>query len=246
MIVNKIKATTLGAIVGGAVCVGAVAPAAAATYDLKISTITAVFQNSVPTNGVTLSGPGSTATAYWGTPATGSPGQSGYEFEAEATPIEVNADGSEFDLGIFRHINNPIYAPSLESIDLKLTFNTVQFGDFDTVYSFSHNETPNQKPCPGNNVSICDDIVTVTTNPAFSDQVTIGNETFYLAITGFQVGNNTFTDWLTREEATNEATLRATLTSELNTVPLPAAAWFMLTAIGGLFGSRWLKKGQSA
>lgn len=27
----------------------------------------------------------------------------------------------------------------------------------------------------------------------------------------------------------------------VNPVPLPAAAWFLLTAIGGLFGGRWLK-----
>ncbi|WP_299441133.1 VPLPA-CTERM sorting domain-containing protein [uncultured Rhodospira sp.] len=32
----------------------------------------------------------------------------------------------------------------------------------------------------------------------------------------------------------------------LNAVPLPAAAWFMLTALGGLIGTRWLKKGQAA
>lgn len=32
----------------------------------------------------------------------------------------------------------------------------------------------------------------------------------------------------------------------LSAVPLPAAAWFMLTALGGLVGSRWLKKGAAA
>ncbi|WP_299440025.1 DUF3466 family protein [uncultured Rhodospira sp.] len=32
----------------------------------------------------------------------------------------------------------------------------------------------------------------------------------------------------------------------LSTVPLPAAVWFMLTGLGGLFGARWLKKGQAA
>jgi len=30
------------------------------------------------------------------------------------------------------------------------------------------------------------------------------------------------------------------------TVPLPAAVWFMLTALGGLAGTRWLKKGAKA
>ncbi|MQX37129.1 VPLPA-CTERM sorting domain-containing protein [Roseospira navarrensis] len=32
----------------------------------------------------------------------------------------------------------------------------------------------------------------------------------------------------------------------VSTVPLPAAAWFMLTALGGLVGSRWLKKDKAA
>ncbi|WP_170294751.1 VPLPA-CTERM sorting domain-containing protein [Roseospira navarrensis] len=33
---------------------------------------------------------------------------------------------------------------------------------------------------------------------------------------------------------------------DVSAVPLPAAAWFLLTALGGLFGTRWLKKGQTA
>ncbi|WP_299438017.1 VPLPA-CTERM sorting domain-containing protein [uncultured Rhodospira sp.] len=33
---------------------------------------------------------------------------------------------------------------------------------------------------------------------------------------------------------------------EVPAVPLPAAVWFMLTALGGLAGSRWLKKGAKA
>lgn len=28
-------------------------------------------------------------------------------------------------------------------------------------------------------------------------------------------------------------------------VPLPAAAWFLITALGGLFGARWLKRGKT-
>jgi len=31
-------------------------------------------------------------------------------------------------------------------------------------------------------------------------------------------------------------------TAAVNAVPLPAAAWFLLTAVGGLFGARWLKR----
>ncbi|MQX35158.1 VPLPA-CTERM sorting domain-containing protein [Roseospira navarrensis] len=33
---------------------------------------------------------------------------------------------------------------------------------------------------------------------------------------------------------------------KLTVAPLPAAAWFLLTALGGLFGSRWLRKGGVA
>jgi hypothetical protein len=33
---------------------------------------------------------------------------------------------------------------------------------------------------------------------------------------------------------------------DVQAVPLPAAVWFLLTALGGLFGTRWLKKGQTA
>ena len=29
---------------------------------------------------------------------------------------------------------------------------------------------------------------------------------------------------------------------DVQPVPLPAAAWFMLTALGGLFGARWVKR----
>ncbi|MQX36436.1 VPLPA-CTERM sorting domain-containing protein [Roseospira navarrensis] len=35
-------------------------------------------------------------------------------------------------------------------------------------------------------------------------------------------------------------------TATVSAVPLPAAAWFLLTALGGLVGTRWLKKGEAS
>ncbi|MQX37705.1 VPLPA-CTERM sorting domain-containing protein [Roseospira navarrensis] len=56
--------------------------------------------------------------------------------------------------------------------------------------------------------------------------------------------------------ATNATAMYAVLTTEgsdafefanvTGVVPLPAAVWFMLTALGGLVGGRWLKRGDAA
>lgn len=241
----------MGAIVAsGMLGMGAIAPAQAAVApSLTINSITAEFLNPTPL-GVNIDNSGATKSVRWGWGTTEA-GQSGYDFTAESigpSGLEVSANGTAFGLGTFKHLNYPVTTyfdnPFLKSIDLQITFNIEGFGYIVSTYLFAHKETPNSGTCPDGSVSTCDDIVTVTKNPSGTKSVTIDDTTYYLAIAGFQVDGETFTDWLTQENATNTATLQATLTSTV--VPLPAAVWFMLTAIGGLFGTRWLRRDKAA
>ncbi|MQX36445.1 THxN family PEP-CTERM protein [Roseospira navarrensis] len=236
MTVIRWKTAALGAIVGGSM-IGAVGSANAAV--LTISDIVAEWSNPAPGSGIAINNGGDPITARWGN-STGF-GQSGYDFSATVPPAVGLDAGDTFTLGEFKHINYPITGTTLSSIDLDIKFVTDQ-GDIFTKYTFNHNETTNTAPCLPGSATVCDDVVTAAANSGTSQTFFIDGTQYMLDITGFQVGGTTFSEWLTAEGGVNTANLQASL----NVVPLPAAAWFMLTALGGLFGSRWLKKGRAA
>jgi len=148
---------------------------------ISIDSLTAEWINTNPVSGITNSGAGTSASIYWGDPATAG-GQSGYLFETVATPIvnEVPPNSGDFLLGSWTHFNNPIYAttnlPALQAATLQLTANisadSSSLGSFNFLYDFTHHETPNgANPCAnggqnnvGVNINGCADIVDIVFN----------------------------------------------------------------------------------
>jgi hypothetical protein len=240
-------------LAAGAAIALALGVSAASAATLTITGVSGTWENTDPNVGV--SGAGSDR-IRWGTPTTNL-GQSSYLFEGAAPPNLVVDEGEEFTLGTFTHFNFPITGTSLESVDLEVTTTILGVGNIKTVYSFTHNETPNRpnssnpdpdETCtPGNgeanaqgvNVNGCADIVTAVLNEAASDTFEIDGVEYIFDILGFQVGTEVFTQFFTKERTTNEAELRATFrTVEPNVVPLPAAGWLLIAGLGGLAAIR--------
>jgi hypothetical protein len=118
-------------------------------------------------------------------------------------------------------------------------------GLINSVFSFTHNETPNspQSSCPGDTPP-CDDIVTVSNNLG-NETFTIGGDIFTFQVLGFSTdGGTTFLDnFRTVEGQPNPAGLWGSYTSSpISTIPLPAAGWLLLAGIGGLGALRRFRK----
>ncbi len=113
---------------------------------------------------------------------------------------------------------------------------------FNQVFSFAHQETPNDGSCPfggannvGMNINGCADRMTFG-SPATSSPFTFMGESFFLNIIGFSAdgGASTTPDLLTRESFTTSADLFGNLVRVdpfiTNTVPEPST--YVLMAIG--------------
>jgi hypothetical protein len=192
----------------------------------------------------------------WGTDLGN--GQSGYRFDPGAPPeLTGISPGSIFTLGTFTHFNVPIAVDSsITGVDLLVNFvlripsGNMVTQAFNALFNFSHWETPNgANPCAdggtngvGVNANGCADRVIVSTNYDGSELVEIGNERFFLTITGFGIGGNT-TFW-TAEGAANEIVLQAKFINERDVapIPLPAAGFMLLGALGGLAALRRRRK----
>ncbi|PZQ97829.1 MAG: PEP-CTERM sorting domain-containing protein [Cereibacter sphaeroides] len=191
----------------------------------------------------------------WGDPAT-SAGKSGYDFDAASTPINNVAADTSFDLGLFTHLNRPIYPPSITSATLQVLINLSIDGLAQTpilsTFIFNHWETDNE-PRRGNcandednwqgvNKNGCADRVQAVLNLSSTDSFTIGLDEYVFTIEGFKVGPDTFDEFWTKEEKSNSATLRAFYTLKTNVepppppseVPLPAAGLLLFGAVSGL------------
>ncbi|GAA0300164.1 THxN family PEP-CTERM protein [Rhodovulum strictum] len=189
----------------------------------------------------------------WGDPAPPNTQQSGYKFAAQGVPFAAAKD-TAFTLGTFTHFNFPVFAPSLESATLRVSFDfdvldesnnvIATFTNITSDFDFLHWETTNnENPCadggPNNvgvNINGCADQVKATTNPASSMAFTIGDEDFVFDVLGFKVGDDLLSEFWTAENKTNSAQLQArwTSTKNLAPIPLPAAGWLLLAGIGGL------------
>lgn len=94
-------------------------------------------------------------------------------------------------------------------------------GDFSFVYDIAHWETPNNdRPCgngeannQGVNINGCADRVTFKLNTGASEWFKVGGVEYALNILGFQIGNETVTEFWTVENLTNEARLIANVAS---------------------------------
>ncbi len=235
-------------------------PTLAAT--LVINPILATWQSIVAgaPGTVTFSGQNTAnASVSWGTPASGS-GKSGYNFTAAPVPLNVafvpNGATTAFTLGDFSHINRPIDAgTSITSAQLKITYgvflDAVSLGNFDTLINFAHDETTNgANPCAyggangqGVNINGCADSVTPSLNLGGSQAFSIGGVDYLLNITGFTIGGNPATQFLTIEDAVNTAQLRGNISAK-NLLPEPAT-WAMMLLGFGAIGAGMRRKQQA-
>ena len=218
--------------------------------DLTISSIVGNWANALPPATATLvDAPNQgTDTARWGTDA-GS-GQSGYNFtpagNITVTPALL---GTPLLLGTFQHLNNPILAPFLTSIDYNLSFTTNGIpAGLATVFHFAHNETPNVAPCAGGpdgpSTSVCDDFVTVTTS-ALNQHIIVGGTDYFFNLLGFSKnGGATINSvFQSPELQTNSAGVYAIVTLTPIGAPEPDALLLLGTGLGGVaLIARKLKK----
>lgn len=214
-------------------CMSAAADAATITIDV----IRAKWSN------VSLDGPGSVnqfrndgtsdnPEIRWGT-STGD-GQSGYVFDGRSTPITTSED-TNFVLGDFTHNNFPINGSALASArlditaQLKLDGNPISGGPF--FFSFQHDETNNRRPCNPSGATVCPDVVSIS-SVSQGQTFKIGDKDYTLAFAGFQVNGNTVSQFVTEEGQANTAQLIGRFS--VAQVPLPAAGWLLVSALGGL------------
>lgn len=225
-----------------------VATADAAT--LTITNISGSWDSWTGGTAVTTGNVGSTSQLRWGIPTDG--GKSGYDFTPIATPTTETAH-TPFTLGTFTHLNYPIQAgTAITSATLKVVFDFFLGDDPGTIYSrsstfvFDHWETDNAaNPCAdggtvgaGVNANGCGDRVVATTNPSTTETFTIvegdTTHTYVFAVDGFDIGSQ----FWTKENQSNSASLKARFTYESfiqpAPVPLPAAAWMLVAGLGAL------------
>ncbi|MGF1682358.1 THxN family PEP-CTERM protein [Photobacterium minamisatsumaniensis] len=201
-----------------------------ATIDITFGSFTAEWQNVVTSDGgntTTESGTATDPMISWG--GSAGYGQSGYTFESEDTFVTTFDSATEqsdvFNLGTFTHANNPVYPPSLDNAQLKLT-TTVSLGGaasspIEFVFDFNHEETPNNDtPCaypetvqqPDVNDNGCADRVLVS-SAAATQTFLIDSVQYTIAVEGFKVSGNTISSFLTKEVADNEAIITAKVMS---------------------------------
>lgn len=232
---------------------------AMAVDTFEIRTLSATWSD------VTQNGPGnlflgftgngsSTATVNWGGAVDGGP-QSGYRFASEPLPISEAFSPvgiANFTIGHFTHINNPVFAPSIASTVLTLSYgvwlNNVSIGTFNSVFDFTHTETVNNlDPCPfggangqGLNNNGCSDRVQLALNQGLSQRFDVGGTSYQLEIGGFSDGGGgVLNEFITREAADNVAAL----VGNISVVPEPAS-WAMLIAGFGLVGATMRRRRQ--
>jgi len=243
----SIKTTILGASIA-AMCLAA---STASAGSVSFSSITGAWSNANPSSSDFNQGAGtSLARVRWG--GTTFDNDSGYDFLAAPGTTSVTvppSPSSIFDLGTFTHRNQPISGASIDSIRLTVNTNVaidnVNQGNLQFVFDFFHDETPNgANPCQyggqnnhGVNINGCADRVTTAYN-TLSQTFMVGSDLYTIDVLGFKLGSNpAVNEFLTRENAINDATLQAQvkLRSEVN-VPEPATLGLIglsLMLVGG-------------
>lgn len=235
-----------------ALCAASLCSAASAA-PVSVSNITGSWSDVDPAANGTITNNGTANPSLrWGTPATNN-GQSGYDFNAAADTVVNVPPNSEFDLGTFTHINNPINSgTSIDSakltVSLDIEIDGVDQGSRDFIFDFIHDETPNgADPCAngedndqGVNINGCADLVSVTT-AMLSENFMVNDLLYTITILGLRADGEFLSIFETIERKINTGTLVANVT--VSEVPIPAALPLFLAGIAGLgFAGRGKKK----
>jgi len=235
---------------------------ASATVTVTISNIVGSWQNATPA-GMTIVNGNPTSTISWGDPAFPNTSQSAYQFTAlgplNITLLPPVSSGPEL-FGDFEHLNFPIFAPFLQTVELKvtadITVDGTPEGNKTFLFDFTHDETPNGGPpggpfpptpaCPfggnngqGVNINGCADHVTVT-NSNSSQTFTVNGVQYTLSFLGFSQdgGITTTPDFLTIENDVNLAGLYASVTTaQVPTAPEPGSLALVGLAALGVAGA---------
>ncbi|MCI2400412.1 THxN family PEP-CTERM protein [Aliiroseovarius subalbicans] len=203
---------------------------------VSISSIEGVWQNSLLSDGGTATGEG-TSSISWGQPATNL-GASGFSFTSSSTPI---VNDNPFEVGIFSHYNNPIYFTSLLSTDLLVNVTGSVGGiGFSLMSSFSltHDETSNSGTCEYSGITVCPDRVSLVSSVTPTSSLEADGQIHTFFLDGFDTGGGPFTFFDTEENGLNTAVLVGRFETTPSPIPLPAAGWMMLAAIGFLGAAR--------
>ena len=245
----------------GITAVASMLSGAALADTVSLYNMTAMWYDGNPAANVTYNGNNTTnPKARWGVPAGGT-GQSGYDFDIAAQPINFTVPPSPSPnqvLGTFTHLNQPINSgTSITGIKLKISadvqINGSDQGTLNFNYSFDHWETDNgANPCAdggaygvGVNINGCADRV-IATWLSTSDSFFIGGDEYSLNVIGFsldQAGSNPFHSFWTAEQNNNVAYLvgNVTLKRDIlppNEVPVPGTLPLAALALAGVFGAR--------
>lgn len=242
MTFNRTSSFLKGTTIAAASALLLASGASAATLD--ITSVSGLWTSVNPESGI--SGVNS-STISWGT-STGY-GQSSYTFVGVAPPPVIGlAADTAFNLGTFTHKNYPITGTTLGTAELTVNIGIKIDGSaqsVSSVFDFKHIETTNSGTCLPNSTSVCDDLVTATTNAASSQTFNIAGTDYIFNVSGFLVGGAIFDSFLTAENADNVATLQASYSvaeQNIPPVPLPAAGWMLLAGLGGLGVARRARK----
>lgn len=233
-----------------AAAAAAMMPVCAQAAVITIDNITGTWQFGNPAANVSYGGNGTAnPTARWG---TGSPQQSGYNFNAAPTPPGLSISlppnpSNPFTLGTFSHLNFPIDAgSSINFIQLAVQANIAldgnALGNFNFVFDFSHWETPNgDNPCAdggingiGVNSGGCADRVQVSYN-ALSESFNVGGDLYTLNIQGFLDNSaNVVSQFWTAEGQVNTASLVGRIQLTSTVVPEPMSMALFGAGLAGL------------